>query len=92
MYGTPAWNWWWYIEASPALGTMVTRPLGRCAAATIGVEATYEWPVMPTRPLDQPRVAAHSTTCLRSRASFGPRWSRQPSLRPVPRRSIITTA
>src|ERR671911_2513024 len=39
-YGTPAWNWWWYIDASPALGTIVFSPSALCAAATEGVEPT----------------------------------------------------
>jgi hypothetical protein len=33
-------NWWSYIDASPALGTIVTSPFGFCAAATMGVEPT----------------------------------------------------
>jgi hypothetical protein len=47
---------------------------------------------MPTLPFDQACVPAHSRIRARSLASFEPRWSRQPCERPVPRRSIITTA
>jgi hypothetical protein len=40
LKATPAWNWWSYIDARPADGTIVTRPLGLSLVAMIGVEPT----------------------------------------------------